>query len=114
VRDLLHVDDLFALIERQMQQVDRWRGQVYNVGGGLPVSTSLLEMTAICRDVTGQSVPVGSVPDTASVDVRIFLTDARRAMADFDWRPLRTVPAIVEDICRWLKTNIVTLQPLFQ
>jgi CDP-paratose 2-epimerase len=114
VRDLLHVDDLFTLIERQMHQVERWHGQVYNVGGGLPVSTSLLEMTAICRDVTGRSVPVSSVPDTAPVDVRIFLTDARRAMADFGWRPRRIVPAIVEDICRWLTANIGTLQPLFQ
>ena len=71
-------------------------------------------MTANCRDVTGRTVPVGSVLDTAAVDVRIFLTDARRAMADFGWRPHRTVPAIVEDIGRWLKDNMATLQPLFQ
>jgi CDP-paratose 2-epimerase len=114
VRDLLHVDDLFALICRQIEEVGSWRGQVYNIGGGLPVSTSLLELTAVCREVTGRSVVVGSVPETNPVDVRIFLTDASRAMADFGWRPRRTVAAIIEDICRWLQDNIAAMQPLFQ
>jgi CDP-paratose 2-epimerase len=113
VRDLLHVDDLFDLISRQMDQVESWKGQIYNVGGGFPVSTSLLELTATCRDVTGRSVPVDAVPETASVDIRIFLTDARRAMADFDWLPHRSVPAIVEDIRGWLHENSAMLQPLF-
>ncbi len=114
VRDLLHVDDLFALLLRQCGQVGRWHGQVYNVGGGLAVSTSLAELTEICRSVSGRTVAVGSVPETAAVDVRIYLTDARRAAADFGWRPRHTVPGIISGIHQWLCENLATLQPLFQ
>ena len=114
VRDLLHVDDLFELLLRQFEQVGRWDGRVYNVGGGLPVSTSLAELTETCREVTGRTVAVGAAPETASVDVRIYVTDARRAMTDFDWRPRRTTPIIVEGIHRWLCDNIAVLQPIFQ
>lgn len=114
VRDLLHVDDLFALIVRQLGQLNRWTGDVYNAGGGLAVSTSLAELTDICRQITEQTVPVAPVPETAAVDVRIYVTDARRAIADFGWSPHKTVPAIIEDIHRWLVENIETLQPMFQ
>ena len=80
VRHLLHVDDLFDLIARQIEHVSSWSGEIYNVGGGFPVSTSLLELTEKCRGITGNTVSVGSVPETASVDVRIYITDTARAM----------------------------------
>ena len=41
VRDVLHVDDLSDLIWKQLQSVNDWDGEVYNVGGGRENSTSL-------------------------------------------------------------------------
>jgi CDP-paratose 2-epimerase len=114
VRDLLHVDDLFALLLRQCGQTGRWRGQVYNAGGGSAVSTSLLELTQTCRAVTRRSVEVGSVPETAAVDVRIYVSDASRVAADFGWRPRHAVADIVEGIHHWLCEHRATLQPLFE
>jgi CDP-paratose 2-epimerase len=114
VRDLLHVDDLFALLIRQLDRPECWDGRVYNVGGGNDVSTSLVELTDLCRQVTGNSVAIGSVPDTAAVDVRIYITDARRAMAEFGWKPTIQVHAIVDGIHQWLRDNLALVQPLFQ
>ena len=114
VRDLLHVEDLFALLVRQLGQTERWTGAIYNVGGGMSVSTSLAELTDVCREAVETTVPIAAQPETNAVDVRIYVTDARRAMADFGWKPRRNVPAIIEDIHRWLLANLAALQPLFQ
>jgi CDP-paratose 2-epimerase len=114
VRDLLHVEDLFALLFRQLGQAGGWDGRVYNVGGGLAVSTSLAELTQTCREVTGRTIPVGAVPETAAVDVRIYVTDARRARADFGWGPRHSVSGIVEGIAHWLDANLAALRPIFE
>lgn len=58
VRDLLHPDDLFRLIKKQLDTLDTCSGEVFNVGGGHAVSTSLRELTSLCRETVGRSVPV--------------------------------------------------------
>lgn len=83
VRDLLHVDDLFDLIQRQLGVAAAWDGRIYNVGGGLEVSVSLRELTDLCVAETGQMIPIASVAETSGVDLRIYVTDARRVQADF-------------------------------
>jgi CDP-paratose 2-epimerase len=113
VRDMLHVDDLFDLLVRQLERADQWRGQVYNVGGGNEVSTSLLELTETCRQATGRTIPLTGIAETSPVDLRIFVTDARRAQADFGWKPTRDVPRIVEDIRAWIAANEEQLRPMF-
>lgn len=113
VRDVLHVDDLFALLVKQLEQVSRWHGQVYNVGGGRDVSASLLELTQHCQEILGRSVPVCTEETTSPVDIRIYLTDHRRATREFDWRPRKTVPMILADIGRWLRVHQDALRPLF-
>jgi CDP-paratose 2-epimerase len=105
VRDILHVDDLFRLLVRQLQDPGRWNGSVYNVGGGNAISLSLAELTDLCRQATRTTVPIEPVPETAAVDLRIYVTDARRAMADFAWRPERDVADTVDDICRWAREH---------
>ncbi|CAM6002073.1 unnamed protein product [Sphagnum balticum] len=69
VRDLLHIDDVCALIEKQFKQGPVSPASVYNVGGGRKGSTSLLEFTRLCQAQTGRSVPINGVAETSSVDV---------------------------------------------
>ena len=114
VRDLLHPSDLFALISRQMDQLELLRGQVFNVGGGLAGSVSLREYTELCAEATGARIAVGSLNTTADVDVPYYVTDTQRAHTCFDWQPRVTPRAIVDDICGWLRAHRTSLQPLFE
>ena len=79
--------DLFDLLLLQLEAPALWDGRVYNVGGGNDVSVSLQELTELCVQETGKTVPIASVPETAGVDLRIYMTDARKAAIDFGWRP---------------------------
>jgi CDP-paratose 2-epimerase len=110
VRDLLHPTDLFALIEKQ---VDRPDGQTYNVGGGAPGSVSLRELTALCREITGNAIEVAEDAATSPVDVPHYVTDHARVSAAFDWEPHCTPREIMNDIHTWIRENEDDLRPIF-
>jgi CDP-paratose 2-epimerase len=105
VRDILHVRDFFDLLQLQLENPERWDGRVYNVGSGNHGSVSLHELTQICVQETGRTVPIASVSETASVDVRIYMTDAHKAEVDFGWRCTRDPVRIVRDIRCWIEEN---------
>ena len=105
VRDLLHVDDLVELIERQLSAPDEWNGRTLNVGGGREVSLSLAETTELCRELTGREVRVGSAGEDRPGDVRIYLTDASRLFGVTDWRPRRSALDTLSDIASWLREH---------
>jgi len=105
VRDFLHVDDLAGLVREQVERFDAFEGRTFNVGGGRERSFSLHELTALCREVTGNEVPVASDPTTRPADVRIYLSDCRRLSSVTGWRPRRTARGTVEDIFRWAREH---------
>ncbi len=114
VRDLLHIEDLFELLKKQIQHRDRWGGEVYNVGGGVDVSLSLLELTALCREITGKTIPIASAPPTNPLDIRIYISDCDRVSKKFEWRPTRTVRQVVEEIHRWVVDHQVQLSSVLE
>jgi len=89
VRDVLHVDDLCDLVTRQIARLDDVAGQVFNVGGGRRVSTSLCELTELCRRVTGKTIAIDAVAETRTADVPLYVTDTAKVEATLGWSPTR-------------------------
>ncbi len=113
VRDLLHPEDLFALLEAQWQRLDEIKGRTYSIGGGVAGSVSLREYTALCEQVVGKAIKIASNTATADVDIPCFIADSRLAAEEFGWQPKKAPLAIVSDIHAWLKGNLAQLTPLF-
>jgi CDP-paratose 2-epimerase len=105
VRDLLHIDDAVDLIERQLQAPDEWAGFTANVGGGRECSLSLVETTEICRELTGNEVPVEAVQQPRPGDVPIYISDCDLLYRHTDWRPHRGPREILEDINGWISDH---------
>jgi CDP-paratose 2-epimerase len=76
------------------------------------VSTSLRELTALCEDVTGKKIPIGSVMETSPMDVRHYVTDARRVMRDYGWKPAKSMRDIVGDVHRWILSDRARLEAI--
>jgi CDP-paratose 2-epimerase len=112
VRDVLHVQDLIDLIKLQLEAPSIWDGRIYNAGGGTEGAVSLLELTRLCADETGRTVPIAQVAETAGVDLRIYVTDNRKAEVDFGWCPQRGPARIVRDLHEWIAQHAVTLEKL--
>jgi CDP-paratose 2-epimerase len=105
VRDLLHVEDLVDLVERQLLDPERWDGAVFNVGGGRERSLSLQETTAICRELSGREVPVEPLAETRPGDVPIYLSDCGRLFEFDEWRPRRSARQVLADIDAWIAAD---------
>ena len=112
VRDVLHVDDLFDLIDYQLANLDQVNGRTLNVGGGREMSVSLRELTDICRRVTGHTVPISSQAENRPADIAIYLTDNARVTALTGWRPRRSVEQLVTDVHEWLRENEAQVRPV--
>jgi CDP-paratose 2-epimerase len=105
VRDLLHIEDLVALIEDQLRRPDHWNGVTANVGGGAEFSLSLLETTAICRELTGNRPEITSSSEPRPGDVRIYISDCTRLARHTHWRPQREPRVVLEDIFTWVREH---------
>ena len=105
VRDLLHVEDLFELICVQVDRMDDFNGKLYNVGGGVETSLSLLETTELCRKITGNTITLGHVRKTHPSDIRIYVSDNRDVESKTDWRPRKNAETILTDIYDWIRQN---------
>jgi len=114
VRDILHVDDLYRLVDLQMHNMDRYSGEVFNVGGGREVSVSLAELTELCVKTTGNRIPMQKVPENRQADIRIYLTDNSKVTAATGWRPEISPLQIVEEITEWIKNNAKQLESILK
>jgi CDP-paratose 2-epimerase len=111
VRDVLHIADLCDLVTLQIRCFDRFAGHLFNTGGGPATSLSLLEMTALCEEITGNRIHIGSDPQDRPADVRIYVTDHRRLTEFCGWRPKRGAREVFADIAAWVRSeeNILRL-----
>jgi CDP-paratose 2-epimerase len=105
VRDFLHVDDFIDLVQLQLQDLKRFNGQIFNVGGGAKGSLSLLECTALCEEITGNKIELASVVENRPADLRSYLTDSRRITNLCGWTPKRDAHATLGDIYSWIKAE---------
>jgi CDP-paratose 2-epimerase len=100
------------LIAEQISNFENWEGWLGNVGGGLEISASLLELTGICKKVIGREVPIAAETENRQADLRIFLADSSKLFSRTNWRPRRGVEKIVADVFEWVRANEKELKPL--
>jgi CDP-paratose 2-epimerase len=105
VRDVLHVDDVCALVLEQLGDPMAWDGATVNVGGGVAGSLSLRETTDICVELTGNEVPIEPIAQARPGDVPLYAADCRRLFERTDWRPLRAPRTVLEDTLGWIEAN---------
>jgi CDP-paratose 2-epimerase len=105
VRDVVHILDLFDLIEYELTHFEKVAGKIYNVGGGREVSFSLRELTEHCIAITGHKMTIKSVLTNRVGDIPIYLTDYSLVKGETGWYPKRNLQVILTDIYEWLKKD---------
>ena len=105
VRDILHIKDLFELIDYQAHNLDKVNGETFNVGGGNDVSISLQELTLLCEKITGNKINIEKIADNRMADVRIYVTDNTKVNRHTGWKPKTSPQQIIKDIYEWLIAN---------
>ncbi len=112
VRDMLHVDDLFDLIDIQIHDFERYKSQIFNVGGGVEISASLKEMTQICEEVVGNRINITPVNENRQADIPLYITDNTKIEKLSGWKPKKNVKTIITEVYNWIKDNEKDLKPI--
>jgi CDP-paratose 2-epimerase len=100
VRDLLDARDLCALYATVIEQIDKTRGQIYNVGGGPENQRNLLEVIAQIGELTNRK-PQYTFNDWREGDQTYYVSDITKAKAVLGWEPQVPFDRGLKDLIVW-------------
>lgn len=104
VRDVLAVEDLLLAFEGVRANLSRTAGQIYNVGGGIANSTSLLELIDEIERLTGRRLRY-SMEAVRPGDQPVYITDYSKLRRHIGWEPSLSVGDILRNIQDWRSRN---------
>jgi len=84
VRDVLTSSDLVSCYFLAISNIERVKGQAFNIGGGMGNSLSLLELFSLLEEELDVSLAFDCLPWRKS-DQRVFVADISKANALFNW-----------------------------
>jgi len=105
VRDILFVSDLIEAFKSAVEQIDKSKGQIFNLGGGITNAISLLELIKFLKEFFAYEVPV-TFSDLRSGDQKFYVTDTRKAKTILGWEPTCSKKEGLEHLISWAKQNI--------
>lgn len=107
VRDVLHAEDLVRLYQAAYDQADTCAGQIFNIGGGLANSLSLLELFSLLREILGlkNELVYERLPVRQS-DQRFFVADIGKAERLLGWRPRVSSSEGLARMLEWTRASI--------
>ncbi|MVT07438.1 GDP-mannose 4,6-dehydratase [Chitinophaga tropicalis] len=104
VRDILFADDLISCYFSAVANIDKTRGQVYNIGGGIDNSLSLLELFGILEQKLDVKMNYKQLPWRKS-DQKVFVAEISKASREFGWKPGMNKFQGVEEMYKWVQNS---------
>jgi len=101
VRDVLHADDMKLLYSAAVKNIEKAKGQAFNVGGGIANSLSLLELFALLEKVTGVKLNYTKLTARES-DQRVFVSDLRKVKRLLKWEPKVSCQSGISQMVEWV------------
>ena len=104
VRDVLHAEDMRRLYFAAHANIDRAKGQAFNIGGGMLNSLSLLELFSLLEAITGVKLNYTKIPFRES-DQLVFVADITKAKDMFGWKP-KVIPSEgISEMVHWITSE---------
>lgn len=110
VRDVLFVEDMLALLDIQIRQIGKFRGEVFNLGGGAENSISLREATSMMQEMSGRTAPVTESNKARRGDIVLYWTDNRKGANRLGWKPQTNLRQGLQSIFDWIRENEAELR----
>ncbi|MDR0952718.1 MAG: GDP-mannose 4,6-dehydratase [Elusimicrobiota bacterium] len=105
VRDLLHADDMVALYKTAADNIAKINGQVFNIGGGIENSMSLLELFSLLESELKIKLNYQKLAPRES-DQKFFVADITKAKKLLNWTPKVDKITGIKNMLSWLEQNI--------
>jgi CDP-paratose 2-epimerase len=103
VRDVLYSEDVVRLYFKAKDMASAY-GQVFNIGGGIANSLSLLELFSMLEQRLGIRMIYNHLPWRES-DQKVFVADIAKAKHLIDWEPIVSKEDGLDKMLNWLKSK---------
>lgn len=100
VRDVLHASDLVRAYFAAVDSIGHTAGEIFNLGGGMSNSLSLLELFERLEQRVGYRMNYTSLP-WRRADQKVFVADNSKATRAFGWTPTVTTDEGLDRMVAW-------------
>ena len=101
VRDILYIDDVVDLYFKVVENIDKVRGEAFNIGGGAENSLSLLELFNFLENELDIKLSYKKLSPRES-DQKIFIADIGSISKLLDWKPIINKEKGIRMMLDWL------------
>jgi len=110
IRDFIHINDLFNILDIQLNSIKKYSGEIYNIGGGIKNSVSLAQLSKICENISGNKIKIHSIKENRPNDILCYISDISKIKKVSHWSPVIDINKTMTDIYNWIKENENTLK----
>lgn len=104
VRDILFIDDLINAYELAIKNIEKVKGQAFNIGGGPKNTLSLLELISFLEKFFNKKIPL-KFSDWRPGDQPVFICNIDKARKLLKWQPKISPENGVKLLYEWVKNN---------
>jgi CDP-paratose 2-epimerase len=105
VRDVLHASDIVKLYFKSIENIERAKGQAFNIGGGMENSLSLIELFEILEKELDVELRYKKLP-WRKTDQKVFIADNSKAKEMIGWRTEIDKISGIKNTLEWVKEII--------
>jgi len=102
VRDVLFIDDMVILYQKIVENYNNNVSNVFNIGGGIHNSLSLLELFEILEDILNVKLTYKKIPLRKS-DQKFFIADIAKIKELIQWKPNIDKLTGIKKMIQWVK-----------
>lgn len=102
VRDVLYADDVVDLYFKTIENINKTKGNVYNIGGGMENSLSLLELFEILENELNIKMKYKELPWRES-DQKVFVANTKKIKNDTGWIPKIDKIEGIKKMLKWIE-----------
>ena len=109
VRDILFVDDLVMAYDKAIKNINKVKGEIFNIGGGKENALSLLEFIEILNKLLGKKIEY-AFSDWRQGDQPIFISDNTKIIKSLNWNIKIGYNEGIKRIFNWAKNNFALIK----
>jgi len=102
VRDVLHASDVVNLYFKAFEKIDSIKGKVFNIGGGINNSLSLLELFTLLENELNIKMNYKELAFRES-DQLVFVANCEKAKKLIGWSAIKTPNLGIVESIKWTK-----------
>lgn len=111
VRDILHIDDLIELFFKIYKNKKKLNSNVFNCGGGMKNSLSILELCKYINVLNGNQIKY-TFKKKRKGDQKIFISNNTLLQKKLNWRPKIDKFSGIKSLHRWMLSNMKNIKKI--